>query len=175
MTRLNDLQLILLSTAAQRETGSLLPPAPTLTAQGDRIRKAIAQLLKRGLIVEVLVSAADEAWRQDDETTYGVAINAAGRSVLAIDAEPDDSQHLPPEECDAHHESASAPERTTKSAMVLGLLRSAEGATLDELVTATGWLPHTTRAALTGLRKKGHAIERGKRGELSCYRLWSEG
>ena len=27
-------------------------------------------------------------------------------------------------------------------------------------MTATGWLPHTTRAALTGLRKKGHVIER---------------
>ncbi len=33
-------------------------------------------------------------------------------------------------------------------------------ATLDALIEATGWLPHTTRAALTGLRKKGYVIER---------------
>ena len=26
------------------------------------------------------------------------------------------------------------------------------------LVAATGWLPHTTRAALTGLRKRGYAV-----------------
>ena len=33
-----------------------------------------------------------------------------------------------------------------------------DGATLAELVAATGWLPHTTRAALTGLRKRGYAV-----------------
>src|SRR3954468_20686070 len=30
--------------------------------------------------------------------------------------------------------------------------------TLDEMVEATGWLPHTTRAALTGLRHKAFDI-----------------
>ena len=35
-----------------------------------------------------------------------------------------------------------------------------KGASLDDLVGATGWLPHTTRAALTGLRRRGFAIER---------------
>lgn len=59
----------------------------------------------------------------------------------------------------------------TKTAMVLGLLRREQGATLDELVAATGWLPHTTRAALTGLRKKGHGIDRGKRDDATCYRV----
>lgn len=41
--------------------------------------------------------------------------------------------------------------------------RSEEGASLDELTTATGWQPHSCRAFLTGLRKKGWAIERQKR------------
>ena len=36
------------------------------------------------------------------------------------------------------------------------------GASLNDMVEVTGWLPHTTRAALTGLRHKGYAIERGK-------------
>jgi len=48
----------------------------------------------------------------------------------------------------------------SKSAMVLSMLQRAEGATLDQLVEATGWLPHTTRAALTGLKKKGHSVPR---------------
>jgi len=48
----------------------------------------------------------------------------------------------------------------SKAALVLELLQRCEGATLDDLVAATGWLPHTTRAALTGLRKKGHAVVR---------------
>ena len=33
-------------------------------------------------------------------------------------------------------------------------------ATIDQLAAAMGWLPHTTRAALTGLRKRGFGIER---------------
>lgn len=64
----------------------------------------------------------------------------------------------------------TAPART-KTAEVLDLLRRESDATLDELTTATGWLPHTTRVALTGLRKKGHAIIRCKRGDMSCYTL----
>ena len=67
---------------------------------------------------------------------------------------------------------ASAAARTgSKTEAVLELLRRGEGATLAELVAATGWLPHTTRAALTGLRKKGHAIARGTRGDATCYRI----
>jgi hypothetical protein len=58
--------------------------------------------------------------------------------------------------------SAAPPKEPNKTAKVLSLLKRTEGATLDELVEATGWLPHTTRAALTGLRKKGHKIERAK-------------
>jgi hypothetical protein len=60
---------------------------------------------------------------------------------------------------------------TTKSATVLALLRREQGSTLAELVAVTAWQPHTARAMLTGLRKKGHAIERGKRGDLTCYHL----
>jgi DNA-binding transcriptional regulator PaaX len=54
---------------------------------------------------------------------------------------------------------------------LLTLLQREVGATLAELIEATGWKAHTTRAALTGLRKKGHTIERRKRDELTCYYL----
>jgi hypothetical protein len=59
----------------------------------------------------------------------------------------------------------------TKSEVVLKLLRRSQGAILAELVAATGWLPHTTRAALTGLRKKGHVLEKSRRDDVSCYRI----
>ena len=61
--------------------------------------------------------------------------------------------------------------RPTKIDVVLKLLRRPSGATLPEMVDATGWLPHTTRAALTGLRKKGHVIEKSKRDDVICYRV----
>ncbi|MEP0314139.1 DUF3489 domain-containing protein [Hyphomonas sp.] len=48
----------------------------------------------------------------------------------------------------------------SKLAKVIGLLQRSNGASNDELCATTGWLPHTARAALTGLRKKGFTIER---------------
>ena len=54
----------------------------------------------------------------------------------------------------------------TKSDLVRALLARADGATIDQLVAATGWLPHTTRAMLTGLKKKkGHIIASEKPAE----------
>jgi hypothetical protein len=53
----------------------------------------------------------------------------------------------------------------SKSAQVLQLLGRPEGATIDQLVAATGWLSHTTRAALTGFRKKGHILASEKLAE----------
>ncbi|PIW54256.1 MAG: hypothetical protein COW16_12265 [Sphingomonadales bacterium CG12_big_fil_rev_8_21_14_0_65_65_10] len=61
--------------------------------------------------------------------------------------------------------------RETKIGKVIAVLKRKEGATLDEMIEATGWLPHTTRAALTSLKKKGHTIKRDKRGDTTCYRI----
>ena len=59
--------------------------------------------------------------------------------------------------------------RESKTDLVLGMLQRPEGATIDQLVTATGWLAHTTRAALTGLKKKGHVITSEKFDGLRTY------
>lgn len=50
-----------------------------------------------------------------------------------------------------------------KSTIVEQFLTRQEGASLDELTTATAWQPHSCRAFLTGLRKKGWVIDRTKR------------
>ena len=62
----------------------------------------------------------------------------------------------------ATHTEPPPPKPPSKTSLILGMLQQAGGTTLKQMVQATGWLPHTTRAALTGLRKKGHAIERSK-------------
>lgn len=62
--------------------------------------------------------------------------------------------------------------KKTKASMVENLLASDDGTTLDSMCGATGWLPHTCRAFLTGLRKKGRAIDRSKREDgTSVYRF----
>ena len=67
--------------------------------------------------------------------------------------------------------SPEAPPRQTKQSLVLDLLRQVGGAPLAVIVEATGWLPHTARAALTGLRKKGHAIVRAKVDGVTRYAI----
>lgn len=67
---------------------------------------------------------------------------------------------------------SSQPKRQTKTAEVLAMLTRPDGATLDQLVAATGWLPHTARAALTGLKKKGWVISSDKpAGGVRTYRV----
>lgn len=60
------------------------------------------------------------------------------------------------------HVDPVSPKAPRKTSRILSMLQREEGTTLEQMVEATGWLPHTTRAALTGLRKKGHAIVRTK-------------
>jgi hypothetical protein len=69
-------------------------------------------------------------------------------------------------------DAAPAP-KSTKQALILGLLQRPEGASLADLVAATGWLPHTTRAALTRLRQAGHALDKTTREAGPVYRISS--
>lgn len=63
----------------------------------------------------------------------------------------------------------------TKASQVEALLARADGAALGDLCQTTGWLPHTCRAFLTGLRKKGKALERSKAEDgTTIYRLVPE-
>ena len=60
----------------------------------------------------------------------------------------------------------------SKRDLVLGLLGREQGASLTELVAATGWLPHTTRAALSRLRSAGQALLKTTRHDgCTAYRI----
>lgn len=166
MTKLSDVQLVLLASAAQRADGSLLPPPDSLGDQGLRIARTIRALLKHALVAEAATADCNRAWRQDGERPIGVFITDAGRA--AIGAEP--AARAAPERS-ASPVDVAKPKPPSKAAQVIALLRREQGATLDELVAATGWLPHTTRAGLTGLRKKGHVLDKSKRADATCYTI----
>lgn len=168
MTKLTDLQSILLSTASRRSTGQLLPAAESVTTAPDRVTQAIGSLLKRSLVEEVLVSAPDQTWRVAYDQRYGVVVNDAGRRAIGVEPEGSggaDGGSLAQTDTPA----PSSPRGLTKATLLLSLLRREQGATLAELIEATGWLPHTVRAALTGVRKKGHTVVKSKRSEETCY------
>ena len=63
----------------------------------------------------------------------------------------------------------STPRRFTKAGRLLDLLRTGTGASLEEMTEATGWQPHTVRAAMTGLRRRGFAIVRHVEGNTTVW------
>lgn len=67
----------------------------------------------------------------------------------------------------------SAAKPASKRDQLAALLVRDEGATIVEMQQATGWLPHTVRAALTGLKKLGYAIDSDKADGVRTYRAVS--
>jgi len=64
----------------------------------------------------------------------------------------------------------SAPRVGTKQAKLVGMLSRKNGVTVANASEALGWQMHTTRATLTGLKKRGYVIERKDRdGKDSVY------
>lgn len=166
--KLSDTQAVLLTSASQRDSRSLYPLPETISSKAGAA-KSIKAMLKSGLVEERETSAADEIARSDGDLRFGMFVTKAG--LAAIGVEDEAARDEVPSPAPLAAAAANAAPRTTKSALVLELLGREGGATLAELVAATGWLPHTTRAALTGLRKKGHALEKTKRDGVTCYRV----
>jgi hypothetical protein len=62
----------------------------------------------------------------------------------------------------------------TKSATLLGLLKSKRGATLAEMMNATGWQAHSVRGFLAGSLRKRHGLtakSECREGEDRRYRI----
>lgn len=112
--------------------------------------------------------AAAQAWRSDGDLIIGVTVTDAGRAVIDPPSTESD-EGAPVDNASAVTAAASRP--ASKSAQVIDLLKRDGGATLAEIVELTGWLPHTSRAALTGLRKKGHAVTSEKVEGVTRYQI----
>jgi Protein of unknown function (DUF3489) len=192
--KLTDTQLVLLGAAAQRKDLRLVAP-PTL--KGATAQKVASKLISAGFVKEVKAKASDPIWRRDEGASYALKLTAAGAKAIAVDdaAEPEDAgeesdalanrDHAAiPSELDVKDARSadaiepgpirpSAPRGGSKLARIIALLERNHGATIAELIAATGWLAHTTRAALTGLRKRGYAvaIDRSDDKRGSFYRI----
>ncbi|HZZ22195.1 MAG TPA: DUF3489 domain-containing protein [Roseiarcus sp.] len=178
--KLTDAQLVMMSAAAQRKDRCLSAP-PTI--KGAALSKVSAKLAKLGLAREIEAKPGAPIWRRDDAgQDYALKLTAAGLKAIAVVEGPQDAiepgeapqprakNGVSPDEGGPGR--LSTPRDGSKLALVIELLRRGDGATIIDLTHATGWLPHTTRAALTGLRKRGYAVIRERIGaEDSVYRI----
>jgi len=158
----------LLAAAARRPDHRLTPPE---RVTGGARRRLGEKLVALG-VAETVTAADEPIWvRVPSGEAKGLQLTVAGLAIIDVDARagvggPRERTPI----C-----TAVEPRSSTKIARVLALLRRPEGADLQMLAAATGWLPHTTRAALTGLRRKGHAIHARKReaDSRTVYRIES--
>lgn len=59
----------------------------------------------------------------------------------------------------------------TKHQKVVAMLLRDEGASLEEMSALANWLPHSTRAFLTGLKKKGYEVTSDKVDGVRRYKI----
>ena len=199
-TKLTDAQTAMLNTASRRED-RCLPPISSL--RGAQIVKTGEKLIAAGWVREVKAKGSIPVWRRDGAagTAFALKLTAAGAKAIAPEGDAPSKKAAVTEvsEPPAPLATASAapvakttqetvvlgsierrklgePRPTSKIAAVVGLLSRCGGATLAELIAATGWLPHTIRAALTGLRKRGYVLtlDRSDQNRGSAYLITSK-
>ena len=189
MPKLNDSQLVILSAAARRQDGAVLPLPRSLKVNKAAATTVLESLLKKGLVAE-RPAAADEAhWRETrDGGRTALAIADAGLQAIGVEVDRKTSKQSPstkPRPKQRRRRAEPKPSGTkpkggtpppavrpgTKQALLIDLLKRKKGATIEAIVETLGWLPHTVRAALTRLRQQGFRIERVREDGVSRYRI----
>lgn len=172
MTKLSDTQAIILSAAAQRPERIALPLPESL--RGGAAAKVVSAMIANGYLEEVDADLrkGEPVWRETGDG-HGVTLVATDAGLAAIGIEPEDANTAPAGATDAPSaepapNTLTAPEaapetRTpregTKQATLIAMLRAPDGATIDEIMAATGWQPHTVRGAMAGALKKKLGLE----------------
>jgi hypothetical protein len=160
-TALSPSQKQVLLAPVSHPDARIWPLPNTLTVKGGALQRVLLALLKANLVAEVAAKDADQVWRLS-EAGQPLTLRATDAAWSALGLQV-------PEPIEPVKQHTSDPRG--KLGQVLIALESETGVTLDALVTLTGWLPHTARAALTRLRQRGHAIVRERVGASSTYRI----
>lgn len=138
-----------LTTAGYRVTGRKPPRGAKRSAAASRLPASGPASL----------SSPPTAATTTDVSASGISTTRLEASALSADAAIKVRANV-----------AAAP--VTKRTLFLGLLTRETGASLAEIVTSTGWLPHTSRAALSRLRSTGQPLAKTTRTDgCTAYRL----
>ncbi len=172
MTQLSDTQALILSAAAQRPEHIALPLPESL--RGGAAAKVVGAMIGKGLLQEVDADLrkGEPMWRETGDG-HGVTLIATDAGLAAIGIEPDDTHSARTAADEAPRgvsatDTTTAPEATpkartqregTKQATLIAMLRAPEGATIEEIIAATGWQSHTVRGAMAGALKKKLGLE----------------
>jgi hypothetical protein len=183
---LTNTQMLVLTNAAQRSNLFVLPLPTTVQARGSVKRNLLAALLKMEFAQESIVDDAALAWRTDEEgQRFALRLTPAGYLATCppaktlIDATGGPAAKRSQEQPSVNDDISGVQSIETtpaartpagKLGQVLQAISGEGGATLTELTALTGWLRHTARAALTGLRQRGFPIQLVQADGRKAYR-----
>ncbi|UPH70203.1 DUF3489 domain-containing protein [Abyssibius alkaniclasticus] len=163
MTKLSDTQTIILTRAAQNADRIALPLPDSL--RGGAAAKVVSAMLTKGFLeeVEADMRKGESVWRETGDG-HGVTLVATDAGLAAIGIEPEDANTAPAGATDAPTETEAAPKARmpregTKQAALIVMLRAPDGATIEEIMTATNWQSHTVRGAMSGALNKKLGLE----------------
>ena len=140
----------LLATAARRKTHAALPWPRDLKLDAPAQTKLIETLLAQGYLQELPASKPSLSWRVD----------RSGQALTIIATPAGLAQLTVPAAAPGVSDPSTPAERSTKSSTVLALLRDTSGATIADLMAATGWQAHSIRGFISGTVSKrlGHSV-----------------
>ena len=131
MTKLTNTQLTVLTAASRRDDGAILPLPKNL--KGGAATKVVDALIRKGFVERIA----------DESSTGDEVLKITREGLAAINADPDEGPKAPRKVREG-----------TKQAALIDMLRREEGATIGQIVEATGWRRHSIRGAISGALKK---------------------
>ena len=176
MTKLTETQTIILSTGAQRPENIALPLPKGLA--GAAAKMAVAKRLERGWLkeVEANLRRGDPLWRETGDG-HGTMLVVTDAGLLAIGIEPvvvKTVVAISERAAETHTPKPPTQRFGTKQSMLIAMLQAPEGATMEAIVAATGWQPHSARGAMSGAlgKKLGLVVTSAKvEGRGRVYRI----
>lgn len=184
MTALTETQRLILTHAAAH-LGNLALPLPKGLA-GAAAKMAVGRMLAHGWLeeVEANLRRGEPLWRETGDG-HGTTLIATEAGLEVIGIEPvvasavASARKVKPRPASESAGTAKpvAVRTHTKQAQIIAMLQRPEGASIAEIVAATGWLAHTVRGSISGALKKklGLPITAEKvEGRGTTYHLRSE-
>ena len=183
MTTPSDTQSLILSRAATRP-GNLALPLPEGLV-GAAAKMVVGKMIARGWLeeVEANLRRGEPMWRETGDG-HGTTLIATEAGLEAIGIDPvvasavASARKAKPEPVQLPDDTGTAKpvaiRAGTKQAQIIAMLQRPEGATVAEMVEATGWLAHTVRGCISGAlkRKLGLPIAAERvEGRGTVYRL----
>ena len=165
MTKLTETQTIILNAGAQRPDNIALPLPKGLA--GAAAKMAVSKMIERGWLQEVDANLrqGEPLWRETGDG-HGTTLVVTDAGLLAIGIEPMVAIAVASaRKMKSKPELVQIPDDTdtkkpvniragTKQAQIIAMLQRPEGASIVEIVTASGWLAHTVRGLISGALKK---------------------